>query len=147
MSTMRAIVDSLVHLLGQLRPAFAVFTEEISKTDFDEPETDLGNYFFLEFIPISNQTVDAYHTQRSVLVSITAQTDSGGTEQYLWLAEDIDAAVRPVFRFDDRAITVANATSNIVDRVLHYSFTLSFMDSAFEGEQLPMMEELDVTII
>lgn len=66
--------------------------------------------------------------------------------EYLCMADSIDRAIRPVFRFEDRAITITDASTNVVDKVLHYIFSLTFIDSTDEPEAPPFMEELDVTI-
>lgn len=146
MSIYISIKDSLTALLKELYPAFDVFTEEISKTDADEPKDDIGDYFFLDIIPVSNQTVNEYHTRRSVLIDIAAHTKSESNKEYLLMADSMDMKIRPVFRFEDRAITIADASTNVMDGVLHYTFTLTFIDSIPEPKALPFMEGLDVTI-
>lgn len=146
MSIYISIKNSLIALLKGLYPAFDVFTEEISKTDEDEPKEDIEDYFFLDIIPAANQTLSEYHTRRSVLIDIAAHARKESNAEYLCMADSIDRKIRPVFRFEDRAITIADASTNVVDGVLHYTFTLTFTDSIQEPEAPPFMAELETTI-
>lgn len=146
MSIYVSIKNSLIALLKGLYPAFDVFVEEISKTNEDEPREDIDNYFFLDIIPVSNQTLSEHHTKRSILIDIAAHEKEESNAVYLCMADSIDRAIRPVFRFEDRAITIADASTSVVDSVLHYTFTLDFVDSTPEPETLPFMEELDFSI-
>lgn len=143
-----SIKGSLVSLFKGLYPAFDVFCEEISKTQNDEPEPDIKDYVFLDIIPAANTTVDAYHTDRRVLVDAAIHAASESNGEYLQISEAVDSALRPVFRFEDggeaRAITVPDLSFKVVDRVLHCTFTLSFRDSIQEPSELPLMEELDL---
>lgn len=146
----QSIKGSLVSLFKGLYPAFDVFCEEIPKTQSDEPEPDLVNYVFLDIIPTGNETIGLYHTDRRVLVDVSLHTESESNGQYLTMAQEVDDALRPVFRFEDggeaRAITVPDVSFKVVDKVLHCSFTLAFRDSTQEPEQPPVMEELETTI-
>lgn len=143
-----SIKGSLVGLFKGLYPAFDVFCEEIPKTQIDAPEPDVEDYIFLDVIPAVNITVDAYHTDRRVLVDAAIHTASESNGDYLKISQAVDSALRPVFRFEDggeaRAITVPDLSFKVVDRVLHCTFTLSFRDSVQEPSQPPFMEELDL---
>ena len=131
-------------------PAFDVFCEEIAKTRNNEPEPDLEDYIFLDIIPAGNTTVDAGHTDRSVLVDASIHTKSESNADYLAISQEIDELLRPVFRFEDggeaRAITVPDVAFKVVDRVLHCTFTLAFRDSVQEPPPLPYMETLDTSV-
>ena len=94
-----SIKDSLVGLFKGLYPAFDVFCEEIPKTQNDAPEPDIEDYVFLDIIPATNVTVDAYHTDRRVLVDAAIHTASESNGEYLRISEAVDSALRPVFRF------------------------------------------------
>lgn len=143
-----SIKGSLVSLFRGLYPEFDVFCEEIPKTQNDEPERDIVDYVFLDIIPAANTTVDAYHTDRRVLVDAAIHTASESNGEYLRMSQEVDSALRPVFCFEDggeaRAITVPDIAFKVVDRVLHCTFTLSFRDSVQEAPQPPLMEELDL---
>ena len=145
-----SIKESLVGLFKGLYPAFDVFCEEIPKTRHDAPEPDIEDYIFLDIVPAANTTASAYHTDRRVLVDAALHTASESNGEYLRMGQEVDGAVRPVFRFTDggeaRAITVTDVSLKVVDRVLHCTFTLSFRDSLQEPPQPPLMEELDIHI-
>lgn len=141
-----SIKESLVGLFKGLYPAF----DEIPKTQNDAPEPDIEDYIFLDIVPTANTTASATHTDRRVLVDAALHTASESNAEYLRMGQEVDGAVRPVFRFTDggeaRAITVPEVSLKVVDRVLHCTFTLSFRDSIEEPPQPPLMEELDVHI-
>ena len=146
MSIFLSIKNSLIALLKGIYPNFDVLAEEISKTDDDNNEYDLENYFFIDLIPVSNATVNEYHTERSLVIDIAGHMKAERNEDYLIMADAIDKAIRPVFRFEDRAITINQSSSKIVDKVLHYTFDLVFIDTVDAPEPLPYMDELDVAI-
>ena len=145
MSVYQSIKNSLVAELKALYPNFDVFSEEISKTDSDNAESDIENYFFIDIVPVSNQTFSEYHTQRSLVIDIAGHTEKESNEEYLNMAEAIDHKIRPVFHFGDRAITIHNSKSSIVDKVMHYTFELSFMDTVHEIADGTLMGELDIS--
>lgn len=146
----QSIKGSLIAVFKGLYPAFDVFCEEIPRTRSDGTEPDLEDYVFLDIIPAGNETLGPYHTHRRVLVDASLHTKPESNGAYLTMAQEIDGALRPVFRFEDggeaRAITVPDLAFKVVDRVLHCTFTLAFTDSAEEPEQPPVMEELATTI-
>ena len=57
----------------------------------------------------------------------------------------VDALIRPVFHFGDRAITVHELEMKVVDKVLHSIFALEFRDSWEEPETPPFMETLELS--
>jgi len=140
------IKDALIGLLNGLYPSFEVCYEEIPRTAGDDGTDDLEDYFFLEIIPTGSTTVDAYHTRHRLLVNIAAHDRAESNGKYLSMAHRIGSAVRPVFRFGDRAITVPEVGCKVVDKVLHCTFTLEFTDSVEDTEQFDLMEQLDTTI-
>ena len=148
----QSIKLAMIGLFKRKYPAFDVFCEEIAKTQNDEPEPDLEDYIFLDIIPAGSATVDADHTDRRVLVDASIHTKSESNADYLVISQEVDDLLRPVFRFEDsgeaRAITVPDVACNVVDRVLHCTFTLAFRDSAPEpeSEPLPFMETLDTSV-
>ena len=70
--------------------------------------------------------------------------------EYLQISQELDDLLRPVFRFTDkgeaRAVTIPDLAFNIVDKVLHATFTLAFRDSIEEPEAPPLMAELESNI-
>lgn len=146
----KSIKASLISLFKGLYPAFDVFCEDIAKTQHDEPEPDLEDYVFLDIIPVGNTTVGPYHTDRRVLVDVALHTQDESNDGYLSMTQEVDSALRPVFRFEDggeaRAITVQDLSFKVVDRVLHCTFALAFRDSVENPPQPPVMQELETTI-
>lgn len=144
MGTFESIKDSLVRLFKQYYPTFDVYCEEIARTQGEEHIFDSDNFIFIEIIPVGNKTLDMYRTDRTVMVDAAVHTHDERNAEYMDLAQELDGIIRPVFRFSDRAITVPDVSFRVVDRVLHCTFTLSFIDSVDELEPLPLMGELDI---
>lgn len=132
-----SIKRNLIKLIKEIYPSFDIFAEEINKTENED-------YFFIEIIPISNITVSKYHTDRNLLISITGHTKSYKNEDYFYMIANIDNAIRPVFRFDDRAITVNRADGKIVDRCMMYTFDISFRDNNFSAKN---QDDLDLELM
>lgn len=163
------IKDGLTAILKAAYPQREIFSEEITKTQgvdlargFDleailnsevetEPEldekTDVEDYFFIDIIPAGARTLGAVFTDYTILIDIAAHVKSESNAEYYALGEEIDALVRPVFRFGDRAVTVEQASWRVVDRLLHYTFNFSFIPDVEVEINEPYMEELEASFI
>lgn len=127
-------------------PAFDVTCEDLTKTDEPGRDHDLEDWIYLDITPTGNETATPFHTDRRVLVDVAIHTASEKNADYLDMMPQVDALVRPVFRFGNRAITVANIELKVVDQILHGIFTLSFRDSWEEPEAPPFMETLETSV-
>ena len=144
-----AIRSSLITLLKGRWPAFDVFCESIDKTQ-ESGQAELEDYIYLDIIPSGNQPAGRGYTDRSILVDTAIHTKGESNREYLQISQELDDLLRPVFRFTDkgetRAVTLPDLAFNIVDRVLHATFTLSFRDSIEEPEAPMLIKELETTI-
>ena len=144
-----AIRSSLIALLKGRWPAFDVFGEEIDKTQ-EAGRAELEDYIYLDIIPSGNRPVGRGYTDRSILVDAAIHTRGESSRAYLQISQALDELLLPVFRFtdkgDSRAVTITDLAFNIVDKVLHATFTLSFRDSITEPEAPPLIEELEANI-
>lgn len=61
----------------------------------------------------------------------------------------IDILFRPVFKVKDRAFTILETSTTIVDDILHFSFELNFVDclsdEEFGGIKYELMKHLEMT--
>lgn len=131
-----SIKRSLIGLLKKIYPSFDVFAEEISNTEN-------ADYFFVEIVPVSNITISKYHTDKTVFISITGHIKSEKNEDYLIMIDKVDNAIRPVFRFDDRAITINRMNAKIVERSMLYTFDIAFRDKNFNTDNLSDLELME----
>lgn len=140
------IKDAITTVLKGIEPDIDVFYEEIKGTEekhgINEPET----YYFVDIIPNGNETVDRFFTDMGVLVDIAYHEKNESNTAYLIKGAEIDAAVRPVFHFGDRYITINDANMKIVDHVLHYSFVINFRQAREQTNEFETMGELEVAI-
>ncbi len=142
--TFQEIKAALVKAFKGKFPDYAVTSEDLTKTDEPGRGNDLENWIFLDMIPTGNATASPFHTDRRVLVDAAIHTASEKNADYLALMPEVDALIRPVFRFGNRAITVHDLELKVVDRILHGIFTLEFRDSWDEPEAPPFMETLEI---
>lgn len=140
------IKDAIVRALKKALPDMDVASEYLFKTDYGG-QADIKDYIYVGLTPVSRATASAYHTRHSVVIDLAAHTAAERNADYWTLAETIDHSLRPVIRWDDRAITVPSVDYKIVDRILHCTFTLSFVDSCEEPDQYPLAETLEADII
>lgn len=140
------IRNALFRLIEKSFPCFSIFGEEITKIQADDFQREVENYFYVDIMPIKVSTISQYHCERTVLIDLAGYTKSELNSAYLEMAAMLDAAIRPAFRFGDRAITINEAEVRVVDNVLHYTFPLTFIDTIEVIYEEEMMEELDVTI-
>ncbi|MCD7812135.1 MAG: translation initiation factor 2 [Ruminococcus sp.] len=140
------IKNAILSLLKGLDADTDIFLEEIKGTEekhgLSLPET----YYFVDIVPNGNATVDKYFTDMGVLIDIAYHEKSESNTEYLIKGAEIDELFRPVFPFGDRKVTVRDASMNIVDHVLHYSFTASFRQARQIENEFETMGELDVAI-
>ena len=122
-----AIKDALVALFHRHFPAYAISAEEYAKVG---GRPGLEDYIYLDIRPAGSATVDAYRTDRQVLVDAVIHCRGESRLAYLAAAYQVDQAVRPMVQVGDRAITVPDLDSQVVDGLLHCVFTLSFRDGA-----------------
>ena len=140
------IKDALVRAIKRALPDMDVSSEYLAKTDYGS-NSNITDYIYIGLTPVSRETVSAYHTRHSVVIEPGRAYGPRGHAGYWALADTIDHSIRPVIRWGDRAITVPSVDYKIVDRILHCTFTLSYIDSADVQEQYPLAETLEADII
>lgn len=140
------IKNRLLALLKGRWPDRHNFAEEIPRTQGDEGQPPILDYFFLDIVPTGMTTMDKERSQLSVLVDIIAHTAAESNSEYLELADEIDKLIRPVFSFEAGAVTIPDASSRVVDRMLHYTFTLRFIVRRAPTETYDFMETLDMEL-
>ena len=116
------------------------------KVHFDNVERPHAPYFYVE-LEQRMRSVDDVCSERSISVVISAvlPQDRAGRvsrRKLFELTDMLDGLIRPVFHVRDRAITVLDGRSTIVDDILHYYFDLNFVD-AVEVAHVDKMEELE----
>ena len=115
------------------------------KVHFDNVEKPQAPYFYVEMAARAKSLDEAYSERRvSLTVSAILPLNKAGRvsrKELFEIADKLDGLIRPVFRVNDRAITVLEENHVIVDDILYYYFELEFVD-AVERPHVDMMEEL-----
>lgn len=118
------------------------------KVHFDNVEKAKESYFYIE-LSLSQRTVDRVIFTRDIDVRIAfvPMTDDNGRinrSQVYDVHDNLDEIIRPVFHVGDRFITVLNASSEIRDDVLHYTFNLPFADCQEHEDDHEEMQEIKI---
>lgn len=121
------IQDAMARQLDAVYAPVPVYFEAIAQAGDGEETEQVGDYIFVDIVPAGLETIGPYRTDMSVLIDIAFHKKNATNREYRELAVEIDLLFRPVFRFGGRAITVHNASPKIVDKVLHYSFTIRWI--------------------
>lgn len=121
MITTKVVKSALTRLLKSLYPSYNIF--------YEDPDLKQTPLFYVEIIPVGAKTFSATHTDKTIAFDIGCQTESRKKHEYNDIAETIDGAIRPVFRFAGRSITVNHAEWRVVDGMLHYTFSIAYRDS------------------
>lgn len=121
---------------------------------FDNVEKSKAPYFYIELNPRA-RSFDDIISERSIEVDIAyfSAEDAQGNIKRSDLyekEEELYALFFPVFYAADRAITILEAETAIVDEVMHFIFRLDFAD-AFRQDELPalqaeLMQELTLNL-
>lgn len=123
------------------------------KVFFDDVENSIDDYFYIEFTPKS-KTIDDIYTENIIKVDIDyiLAEDKNGKIDRRKLQDSIskiDILFRPVFKVKDRAFTILETSTTIVDDILHFSFELNFVDclsdEEFGGIKYELMKHLEMT--
>lgn len=140
------IKDALTKLLKGIDPDVDVFFEEMNFTEGTDGIREPERYYFLRMKEIENSTVDQYYTDIGIQIEITYHGKSKSNMAYLLKTAELEKAVRPVFSFGDRHITVSNVNSKVTDCVLYYSFSIRFRQAWNEIISSQKMGELCMTM-
>lgn len=147
MITLRSIKEALTASLKRKYPNYKVHFDNVEKQS-KEP------YFYVEMMPTVTTVDDVYH-DRLIQIDITFYIpyDQYGRVDRMLLYDMIgglDLLIRPVFYVEDRAITILEAETTLVDDILHYIFTLDFRDAVTDDEagrmQYELMQQLQLRI-
>ena len=109
------------------------------------------DYIYIELLE-HRQTVDPVYYDRDIEIDVHVipLPDVRGNvkRSKLYEAQDTLAQViLPVFRIGDRAITIQESNSRIVDEVLHFTFHLRFTDYKPEdNNDEELMQELEINL-
>lgn len=123
------------------------------KVFFDDVENSTDDYFYIEFTPKS-KTIDDIYTNKIIKIDIdyVLALDENKKIDRRKLQDSIskiDILFRPVFKVKDRAFTILETSTTIVDDILHFSFELNFVDclndEEFGGIKYELMKHLEMT--
>lgn len=109
------------------------------------------DYIYIELAE-KRQTVDPVYYDRDIeiAVHVIPLPDVRGNvkRNKLYEAQDtLEQVILPVFWIGNRAITVQESTSRIVDEVLHFTFHLRFADYKPENNSdKELMQELEINL-
>lgn len=103
--------------------------------------------FFVEILPITRGKEGKYHYSRSVTVVIQYFSENETELENIKMQDQLEEVFGQVLKINDRVITIHNIESEINDKVLHFQFDISYLDSLEEDkvygyEEAEFMQEL-----
>ena len=142
---MISLVNIRDSMASRLKSGFADW-----KVHFDNVERPHAPYFYVELSPRAKSLDDVY-SERRIAVNIAAilpQNRAGrvSRKDLFDVADKLDSLIRPVFKVEDRVITITEANTVIVDDILHYYFELNFAD-AVEKDDGELAMELELNLM
>lgn len=142
MIKMTEIKKSLTMLLKQVKDIDVFFTNVI-KTDSNDSQEKMYEYFHVTLIPISTSLFGKLMRDRAFFVDIACIDDYADTNTFYELSSQLDNAFLPYIKIGERFITIESTSFKVVDKVGHYTFTLKFRDIIeykSEGEEAGDLE-------
>lgn len=123
MITAKEIRTTIASILKDTFPDYKVY--------FSHVESAEDSYFYVEILP-HKRLVDRVYYERQLDIAVQlvlAPVNNRVDRPKLYEAIDsLDRVFLPVIQIGDRFITVQESSSNIVDDILNYSFSLDFAD-------------------
>lgn len=141
----------MIRLLDIKKSLVALLKSKFNyKVHFDNVEKSNEPYFYVDMMP-RHKTVDEILTDKSIQIDIMLVLipDECGRikRSVLYDASDtLDNLIRPVFKVQDRYITILESHTRFVDEILHYVFSLDFTDCLTDKESSAIMYDLMQTL-
>lgn len=136
------VKKTLLKMLSTELHGYTLFFEDILKLNDQIEKENIKNYVYVELAPIVRRTINKCLSEHVMIVSITVHSEISTNENYQSISKQLDKQVRPVFFFDDRAITIPELNSNIHDDSLYITFTMSVLDGEELEDEESFMEVL-----
>lgn len=124
--TIEAIKKAISLKLKSKFPTHKIYTEEI-------PQGLKRPCFFIEILPINTSNVNKFHREKLINIDIQYFSINETNAENFTMIEELNDLINGVLEVEDRTFTIQQATTDIVDKILHYSFDLDFTDS-LEGK-------------
>lgn len=121
-----------------------VFYTNVGKTDSNDEELKINQYYFVSLIPINTSLFGASMRDRAFYIDVSYINDHASENDFLAWSESMNDLFLPYIDIGERSITIEETSFKIVDQVGHYTFTLKFRDDIdFREDGIPA-EELQI---
>lgn len=121
------IKKSITTLLKQVKDIDVFFTN-VTKSDSDNSQEKMYEYFHVSLIPISASLFGKLMRDRAFFVDVACINDYADTNTFYELHDQLDNTFLPYVQIGRRFITIESTSFKVVDKVGHYTFTLQFRD-------------------
>lgn len=123
-----AIKDSIAAKLKTKFPEYKIYDEFVMQ-GFKTP------CFFIKLIPITTKNLGLYK-EKTITINIQYYSDDETNEKNYSMLEELENIFIGTINVSDRNFTIENVEHEIVDTILHFMFTLNFVDGIYteEGE-------------
>ncbi len=146
MISITKIRKSITGLLKEIKD-IDVYYEDVEKTDSENNDFIIDEFFHVALIPITTNIFDENYNDKVFLVDISYVSKSPSNTLYYSCNEEMIATFLPYINIDDRYITIYSSEFKIVEQVGHFIFTIKFSDISYAYEnkrEEDVAEELDI---
>ena len=146
MISITKIRKSITGLLKEIKD-IDVYYEDVEKTDSENNDFIIDEFFHVALIPITTNFFDENYNDKVFLVDISYVSKSPSNTLYYSCNEEMIATFLPYINIDDRYITIYSSEFKIVEQVGHFIFTIKFSDISYAYEnkrEEDVAEELDI---
>lgn len=116
------IRDAIMTELNTACPIVNIHGEEVQQ-GFKRPA------FYVQLIPESGSILNPAHRQKNILVDICYFSTDGKGREAWGIADGLDEMFSASIIVGDRELFINDPHPEIIDKVLHYQFSLSYTDS------------------
>ncbi|MEW8957787.1 MAG: DUF6838 family protein [Moorella sp. (in: firmicutes)] len=113
-------------IIGKLRakyPTYSIYGEEDVEHGVKAPA------FFVQLLPVSSRPVSPAHTQRTLMIDVH-YFSAAKTYGDLWsMAEELEGIFDLELTIADRSITIQDKEPEVIEGVLHFKFTVDYIES------------------
>ncbi|QEK11693.1 hypothetical protein FQB35_04565 [Crassaminicella thermophila] len=116
------IKEAIFKKLSSNFQGYKLYGEEIQQ-GFKRP------CFFVQIIPVIDTMDHQFYKSRAINIDIHYFSENETNHENLLMLDQLNDVFSKGLKVDDRCISIDETTSNTIDGVLHFAFTLNYTDS------------------
>ncbi|MBS9782648.1 MAG: hypothetical protein KGV43_02460 [Arcobacter sp.] len=111
---------------------------------YNEDVEEVSEYFYVVIKPISRKTESINLESASYLIDIMYDNKNLNDGSAIKMSEKIDEVFRPTLYFDTFSVLIDEANINVVDNMLHYTFSINSTYEVRKESKEDYMKKLEI---